>query len=47
MKEMLNEALNAFYAVLDQYTLADLIRNKRQLERLLPAPTPAGRGPTT
>jgi Rrf2 family nitric oxide-sensitive transcriptional repressor len=47
MKGMLNEALNAFYAVLDQYTLADLIRNKQQLERLLPDQTLAGRGPPT
>lgn len=35
MKGMLNEALDAFYAVLDQYSLADLIRDRRQLEQLL------------
>ncbi len=35
MKELLNEALGAFYAVLDQHSLADLISNDQQLTRLL------------
>jgi len=35
MKGVLNEAMDAFYAVLDQYSLADLISNKQQLTQLL------------
>lgn len=35
MKAILNEALAAFYAVLDQYSLADLISNDQQLTELL------------
>ncbi|AKH20084.1 Rrf2 family transcriptional regulator [Sedimenticola thiotaurini] len=35
MKAILNEALAAFYAVLDQYSLADLISNGQQLTELL------------
>jgi Rrf2 family nitric oxide-sensitive transcriptional repressor len=32
---VLDEALQAFYRVLDGYTLADLVRNPRALSRLL------------
>jgi Rrf2 family transcriptional regulator, nitric oxide-sensitive transcriptional repressor len=47
LRGMLDEALQAFYGVLDRYTLADLARNPRALSRLLfvdktPAP-PLGR----
>ena len=35
LKGMLTEALEAFYAVLDEYSLADLIKNKRKLNKLL------------
>ncbi len=34
-KGMLNEALRAFFSVLDQYTLADITTNKSQLISLL------------
>lgn len=35
LKSMLNEALNGFFQVLDQYTLADIAYNKNQLVALL------------
>jgi len=35
MKGVLNQAVEAFYAVLDEYSLADLISNKPQLTQLL------------
>ena len=31
----LDEALNAFLAVLDEYTLADLVKQKRRMASLL------------
>lgn len=34
-KSILNEALNAFFTVLDQYTLADITENSNQLAALL------------
>lgn len=47
LKGVLAEALNAFYAVLDRYTLADITRNREQLagilhfHRTMPAAQPA------
>jgi Rrf2 family nitric oxide-sensitive transcriptional repressor len=35
LRGVLNEALTAFYAVLDRYTLADLVANRVQLQKLL------------
>jgi Rrf2 family nitric oxide-sensitive transcriptional repressor len=35
LKNVLAEAVKAFYAVLDQYTLADLLRNRHVLSRVL------------
>ena len=35
LRGMLDEAVQAFYGVLDRYTLADLARNPRTLSRLL------------
>ena len=35
MKGVLGKAFKAFMGVLDEYTLADLISNRRELERLL------------
>ncbi len=35
LKSVLAEAVKAFYAVLDQYTLADLLRNRHVLSRVL------------
>lgn len=35
MKGVLSEALDAFYGVLDRYSLADLIKNEHQLRQLL------------
>jgi Rrf2 family nitric oxide-sensitive transcriptional repressor len=35
---MLREASASFYATLDQYTLADLLRPERRLDGLLSAP---------
>ena len=35
LKAVLNEAANAFYAVLDKYTLADLMRNRAMLNQIL------------
>lgn len=35
LKGMLHEALGAFLAVLDKYTLADIVRNRAALGRLL------------
>ena len=46
LRGVLGEAVDAFYAVLDGYTLADLVRNRKQLATILfvdraarPAPT--------
>lgn len=35
LKGVLDEALKAFYAVLERYTLEDLVRHRRPLERIL------------
>jgi len=35
LQRALGQALNAFYAVLERYTLADLTANRRELARLL------------
>lgn len=47
LRGVLGEAVTAFYAVLDRYTLADLVNNRQQLARMLfidrPAPARAGR----
>jgi Rrf2 family nitric oxide-sensitive transcriptional repressor len=40
LRGVMREALDAFLAVLDGYTLADLIEPKRQLCRLLAIPAP-------
>ncbi|MEP7297143.1 MAG: Rrf2 family transcriptional regulator [Burkholderiales bacterium] len=44
---VLGEAVEAFYAVLDRYTLADLVHNRDELARILfiepPKPPPARR----
>jgi len=44
LRSVLHEALTAFLAVLDRYTLADLIAPRQRLAALLgiPAPAPAG-----
>ena len=47
LRGVLGEAVTAFYAVLDRYTLADLVNNRQQLARMLfidrPAPAKAAR----
>ena len=35
LKNLLNEALQAYLAVLDKYTLRDLVKNKEEIMRLL------------
>ena len=35
LRGVLEDAMNAFYGVLDEYTLADLIQNRVSLQRLL------------
>jgi Rrf2 family nitric oxide-sensitive transcriptional repressor len=35
LRPVLNEAVEAFYAVLDNYTLADMVRNQQSLARIL------------
>ena len=35
LRGVLGEAMDAFYAVLDRYTLADLVTNRRQLASIL------------
>lgn len=45
LKGVLAEAVDAFYAVLDRYTLADITRNPRVLAGILQIhPVPAGEG---
>lgn len=47
LRDVLGEAMNAFYAVLDRYTLADLVHNRQSLAKVLfidrPARTRASR----
>ena len=43
LRGVLAEAVAAFYAVLDRYTLADLVRNRQQLARVLFLDAPARR----
>lgn len=42
LRSALQEALQAFLAVLDGYTLADIVRNRRSLAALLDLPQPPG-----
>jgi Rrf2 family transcriptional regulator, nitric oxide-sensitive transcriptional repressor len=42
LRGVLGEAVGAFYAVLDRYTLADIVENREQLSRMLFIPA-AGR----
>ena len=35
MRGVLGEAMDAFYAVLDRYTLADLVHNRQSLAKVL------------
>lgn len=35
LRDVLQEAANAFHAVLDRYTLADLVHNRAALSRML------------
>ena len=43
LRGVLSEAVTAFYAVLDRYTLADLAVNRDQLARVLFVPSPRER----
>jgi Rrf2 family transcriptional regulator, nitric oxide-sensitive transcriptional repressor len=43
LRGVLAEALEAFFAVLDRHTLADLLRPRRKLARLLAIAPPVGR----
>jgi Rrf2 family nitric oxide-sensitive transcriptional repressor len=43
LRGVLGQAIAAFYAVLDRYTLADMVDNGEQLARLLYIPNPARR----
>ena len=43
LKGVLQEAVDAFYLVLDAYTLADLVSNRKALAPLLFVPPPAAR----
>jgi Rrf2 family nitric oxide-sensitive transcriptional repressor len=45
LRGVLGEALQAFYGVLDRYTLADLVRHPQVLSRLLPIGRPARMSP--
>jgi Rrf2 family nitric oxide-sensitive transcriptional repressor len=36
LKKVLGEALEAFFATLDRYTLADVVGNRAKLEKLIP-----------
>lgn len=41
LRGVLGEAIAAFYAVLDRYTLADIVDNREQLSRILFVPSAA------
>ncbi len=43
LRRVLNDAKQAFYAVLDRYTLEDITRNRNALSRLLALPQPLRR----
>lgn len=43
LKNVLGEAVTAFYAVLDRYTLADLVKNREELATVLFRPAPPNR----
>lgn len=45
LRGVLGEAVDAFYAVLDRYTLADLVRNRKQLASILFVDRPARPAP--
>lgn len=44
LRGVLGEAFDAFYAVLDRYTLDDLVHNRARLAQLLPLPLPRAPG---
>lgn len=46
LRGILGEALEAFFAVLDRHTLADLLRPERKLAKILVFSPPAGRRAT-
>lgn len=46
LKNVLGEAVTAFYAVLDRYTLADLVKNRDELATVLFMPRAATRAAT-
>ncbi len=41
LRSVLDDAVQAFYAVLDRYTLEDIARNRNVLSRMLAMPRPA------
>lgn len=43
LRGVLGEAVDAFYGVLDRYTLADLVENRQALAKIFFAPAPGGR----
>jgi Rrf2 family transcriptional regulator, nitric oxide-sensitive transcriptional repressor len=43
LRDVLEQALAAFYGVLDDYTVADLVANRRELATVLFLPHPAAR----
>ena len=43
LRGVLNEAVDAFYGILDRYTLEDLVRNRAPLSRVMYAGMPAPR----
>ncbi len=43
LRGVLNEAVDAFYGILDRYTLDDLVRNRAPLSRVMYAGMPASR----
>jgi DNA-binding IscR family transcriptional regulator len=43
LRHVLDEAVKAFYAALDQYTLEDLLRNRHAVAKVLFIDTPRAR----